>query len=62
MRQMRGRIVNAPRLDRYGDPTEDDDNLAPIVPIRPRQTSVRAHIAEIRRILRESRERREDQS
>jgi hypothetical protein len=50
-----------PRLDRYGDPIEDEfDNLASVVPIRPRQT-VKAHIAELRRILRESRERREAQ-
>jgi len=42
--------------DRYGDPLEDD--LAPVVPIRPRQ-SVRQHIAELRRILAESRARRE---
>jgi hypothetical protein len=47
--------------DRYGEPIEDDGNLASVVPIRPRQT-VKAHIAELRRILRESRERREDQS
>jgi hypothetical protein len=45
-------------LDRYGEPLEDGDNLASVVPIRPRQT-VKAHIAELRRILRESRERRE---
>jgi hypothetical protein len=47
-----------PRLDRYGDPIEDD--RANVVPIRPRQ-SVRQHIAELRRILAESRERREAQ-
>jgi hypothetical protein len=47
-----------PRLDRYGDPIEDD--LDNVVPIRPRQT-VKAHIAELRRILCESRERREAQ-
>lgn len=47
-----------PRLDRWGDPLEDD-HLADIsmVPIRPRQ-SVRQHIAELRRILAESRARR----
>jgi hypothetical protein len=45
-----------PRLDRWGDPIED--NLANVVPIRPRQ-SVRQHIAELRRILAESRARRE---
>ena len=61
LRDQEERIVNAPRLDRYGDPIEDDDNLAPIGAIRPRQT-VMAHIAEIRRILRESRERREAQT
>ena len=44
-----------PRLDRYGDPIEDD--RANVVPIRPRQ-SVRQHIAELRRILAESRARR----
>jgi hypothetical protein len=59
LRQDEGRVVT--RLDRYGDPIEDDGNLAPVVSIRPRQ-SVKAHIAELRRILRESRERREDQS
>ena len=42
-------------LDRYGEPIEDD--LAPVVPIRPRQ-SVRQHIAELRRILKDARERR----
>ena len=47
-----------PRLDRWGDPLEDD--LANVVPIRPRQ-SVRQHIAELRRILAESRARREAQ-
>jgi hypothetical protein len=47
-------------LDRWGDPLEDidDDNLTNVVPIRPRQT-VRQHIAELRRILAESRARRE---
>ena len=44
-----------PRLDRYGDPIEDD--RANVVPIRPRQ-SVRQHIAELRRILAESAARR----
>ena len=47
-----------PRLDRYGDPIEDD--RANVVPIRPRQ-SVRQHIAELRRILAEARQRREAQ-
>jgi hypothetical protein len=48
-------------LDRYGEPLpiEDDGNLASVVPIRPRQ-SVRQHIAELRRILAESRARRSD--
>ena len=44
-------------LDRYGEPIEDDGNFASVVPIRPRQT-VRQHIAELRRILAESRARR----
>ena len=44
-----------PRVDRWGDPIEDD--LTNMVPIRPRQ-SVRQHIAELRRILAESRARR----
>jgi hypothetical protein len=44
-----------PRLDRWGDPIEDD--LANVVPIRPRLT-VRQHIAELRKILRDARERR----
>ena len=48
-----------PRLDRYGDPIEDD-LVANVVPIRSRQT-VRQHIAELRRILAESRARREAQ-
>ena len=45
--------------DRYGDPIEDppEDDRANVVPIRPRQ-SVRQHIAELRRILAESRARR----
>jgi hypothetical protein len=43
-------------LDRYGEPIEDD--LANVVPIRPRQT-VRQHIAELRRILKDARDRRE---
>jgi hypothetical protein len=42
--------------DRYGEPLEDN-LIAPVIPIRPRQ-SVRQHIAELRRILAESRERR----
>ena len=43
-------------LDRYGDPIEDD--LAPpVIPTRPRQSG-RQHIAELRRILAESRARR----
>jgi hypothetical protein len=46
------------RLDRWGDPIEDD--LANVVPIRPRQT-VRQHIAELRRILKSARDRREAQ-
>jgi len=50
-------------LDRWGDPLEDidGDDVAPVIPIRSRQ-SVRAHIAELRRILAESRARREAQS
>jgi hypothetical protein len=44
-------------LDRYGEPIDDDGNLDNVVPIRPRQ-SVRQHIAELRRILAESRARR----
>jgi hypothetical protein len=51
-----------PRLDRYGDPIEDppEDDRANVIPIRPRQ-SVRQHIAELRRILADSRRRREAQ-
>jgi hypothetical protein len=45
------------RLDRWGDPIEDN-LMAPVIPIRPRQ-SVRQHIAELRRILAEARARRE---
>jgi len=45
-------------LDRYGEPLEDD--LTNVVPIRPRQT-VRQHIAELRRILKDARDRREAQ-
>jgi len=49
-------------LDRWGDPLDDidGDDLANVVPIRPRLT-VRQHIAELRRILAESRARREAQ-
>lgn len=43
--------------DRYGDPIDDDHADISMVPIRPRQT-VKAHIAELRRILAESRARR----
>jgi hypothetical protein len=58
--------------DRYGDPIEDDDDAltalsdalldlaAEYVPRSPDE--IRQHCAELRRILRESRERREDQS
>lgn len=45
-------------LDRYGEPIDDD--RANVVPIRPRQ-SVRQHIAELRKILKDARERREAQ-
>ena len=48
-------------LDRFGEPLDPiEADLANVVPIRPRQ-SVRAHIAELRRILAESRARREAQ-
>ena len=50
-----GRLLSP---DRYGEPIEDD--LANVVPIRPRQ-SVRQHIAELRKILKDARERREAQ-
>jgi len=50
--------MNAPRVDRWGDPIEDD--LADAVPIRPR-LSVRQHIAELRRILKDAHQRRESQ-
>ena len=47
--------------DRFGELIEPlEDNRANVVPIRPRQ-SVRQHIAELRRILAESRARREAQ-
>ena len=57
-----GRVMTG-NLDRWGDPLEDidGDDVAPVIPIRSRQ-SVRAHIAELRRILAESRARREAQS
>jgi hypothetical protein len=57
--------------DRYGEPIEDDydtltalsdallDNAAEYVPRSPDE--IRQHCAELRRILRESRERREAQ-
>jgi hypothetical protein len=47
-------------LDRWGDPLEDieGDDVAPVIPIRSRLTA-RQHIAELRRILAESRARRE---
>jgi hypothetical protein len=58
-----------PRLDRYGDPLEDDDQgvvnqqvfTAPGGLHLVKRTSVRQHIAELRRILAESRARREAQ-
>ena len=60
-----------PHLDRYGEPIEDDDDAltalsdalldlaAEYVPRSPDE--IRQHCAELRRILRESRERREAQ-
>ena len=51
--------MNAPRLDRYGDEIEDnDDDLDCEILNRDR---IKAHADEVRRILRESRERRESQ-
>lgn len=47
-------------LDRYGEPIEDDHRDITVVPIRPRPTR-KAHIAELRRILKDARERREAQ-
>jgi hypothetical protein len=59
-----------PRLDRYGDPIEDGDDAltalsdalldlaAEYIPRSPDE--IRQHCAELRRILRESRERRTD--
>ena len=41
-----------PRLDRWGDPIEDDDTLART------GDEIAAHIAELRRILREAKARR----
>jgi len=46
-------------LDRYGEPIEDED-LASVTPIRPRPTR-KARIAELRRILKDARDRREAQ-
>jgi hypothetical protein len=46
-------------LDRYGEPIEDDDDLDCEILDRDR---IKAHADEVRRILRESRERRENQS
>jgi len=47
-------------LDRYGDPIEDEVFSSGTPPTRPRQ-SVRQHIAELRRILKDARDRREAQ-
>jgi len=55
-----------PRLDRYGDPIEDDEPLRVPGPIavptgRTRDEIHRDRCAQLRAILRESRERREAQ-
>jgi hypothetical protein len=48
--------------DRFGELIEpiEDDLVAPVIPMRPRLT-VKAHIAELRRILKDARDRREAQ-
>ena len=49
--------MNAPRLDRFGEPLEDDDNPVDVTPRTPDE--IRAHCAELRAVLAESRARRE---
>ena len=48
------------RLGRYGDPLDDDDST-PYTTTRTRDEIHRERIAELRRILAASRQRREDQ-
>jgi len=52
-----------PRLDRWGDPIEDDDLVAPApVDNTPRSADeIRAHCAALRAVLATARERREAQ-
>ena len=49
-------------LDRYGEPIEDDAPVRVPGPTPRTRDEIRAHCAELRRILRESRERREAQA
>ena len=61
--------MNAPRVDRWGDPIEDDDNqelLTEVPGVSDTTTRTRDEIhtdrcAELRRILKSARERREAQ-
>ena len=60
---MRGRIVNAPKLDRYGEPVEPDgDTLDPTSSHeRTRDEIHHDRIAQLRAIIRASKARREAQ-
>jgi len=50
--------MNAPPLDRFGEPVEpDDDDPVDSTPRTPDE--IRAHCAELRRILKDARDRRE---
>ena len=56
--------MNAPRVDRWGDPIEDDDTLDAPAPVdnTPRSADeIRQHCTELRAVLAEARERREAQ-
>ena len=57
--------MNAPRLDRYGDPIEDDDQVVDNNPVRPtRRTRDEIHrdrCAQLRAIIRAAKARREAQ-
>jgi len=54
--------MTAPRVDRWGDPIEDDDTLNAPAPVdnTPRSADeIRAHCAELRAVLATARQRRE---
>jgi hypothetical protein len=54
--------VNAPKLDRWGDPIEEDDTLDPTSTLARTPDEIRQHCTELRAVLAESRARREAQS